>query len=182
MQFQFDLATGAARIVWLSVDSNTASPFGSAHLVGVSAPGVSRNPGAVNLATASLLTTPEFPALALTAGNRPVQQAVASSWNLLLSNIAPTAAVGVDVFGLADPNLPDLSLFGLGQAGCQLRASLDVVSAWVVAGPTHSYALTIPPSPVLNNFVIFTQSAVLGVAAATDNATSNGIRGSIGNL
>ena len=182
VQFQFDLATGAARIVWLSVDSNTASPFGSAHLVGVSAPGVSRNPGAVNLATASLLTTPEFPALALTAGNRPVQQAVASSWNLLLSNIAPTAAVGVDVFGLADPNLPDLSLFGLGQAGCQLRASLDVVSAWVVAGPTHSYALTIPPSPVLNNVVIFTQSAVLGVAAATDNATSNGIRGSIGNL
>jgi hypothetical protein len=181
LQFQLDLATGTVLIVWLSIDSNATSPFGSAHLVGVSAPGVSRNPGAANLATAALLTTPEFSALALTAGNRPVQQASASTWNLLLSNIAPTAAVGVDVFGLADPNLPDLSLFGLGQAGCQLRASLDVVNAWVASGSTHTYGLTIPPSPVLNNFVVFTQSAVLGVGSAMDNATSNGIRGRIGN-
>ncbi len=182
LQFQFDLATGAARIVWLGVDSNTASPFGSAHVVGVSAPGVSRDPGPVDFATDPLLTSTEFPALALTAGNRPVQTATASAWNLLLSNVPPTAALGVDVFGLADPNLLDLSLFGLGQAGCQLRASLDVVNAWVASGPTHAYALTIPPSPALNNFAIFTQAAVLGAGSATDNATSNGIRGLIGNL
>jgi hypothetical protein len=182
LQFQLDLATGATRIVWPSIDSNTASLFGSAHLVGVSAPGASRDPGAVDLATATLLTTAEFPSLALTAANRPVQLATASTWNLLLGNIAPTAVLGVDVFGLSDPNLPDLSLFGLGQAGCQLRASLDVVSAWVAAGPTHAYALTIPPSPVLNNVVVFTQSAVLGNGLAADNTTSNGIRGSIGNL
>jgi hypothetical protein len=182
LQFQLDLATGVTRIVWVSVDNNTTSTFGSAHLVGVSAPGASRDPGSVDLATAALVTTPEFNSLALTASNRPVQGAAASTWDLVLSNVQPTAVIGVDIFGISDPGILDLGLFGLGQAGCQLRANLDVVNAWLASGSTHNYSLTIPPSPSLNNFVIFTQSAILGNGSSSDNTTSNGIQGTVGNL
>jgi hypothetical protein len=182
LQFQLDLATGVTRIVWVSVDSNTTSSFGSAHLVGVSAPGASRDPGSVDLATAALVTTPEFNSLALTASNRPVQGAAASTWDLVLSNVQPTAVIGVDIFGISDPGILDLGLFGLGQAGCQLRANLDVVNAWLASGSTHNYSLTIPPSPSLNNFEIYTQSAILGNGSSADNTTSNGIKGTVGNL
>jgi hypothetical protein len=182
LQFQLDLATGIARIVWVSVDANTTSTFGSAHLVGVSAPGSSRDPGSANLATAALVTTQEFLSLSLAALNRPVQGAASSTWDLALGNVQPSAVVGVDIFGVTDPNIPDLGLFGLGQAGCQLRANLDVVNAWLASGSTHNYSLTIPPTPVLTNVVIFTQSAVLGNGNTADNTTSNGIRGLIGNL
>jgi hypothetical protein len=182
LQFQLDLATGVTRIVWVSVDNNTTSTFGSAHLVGVSAPGASRDPGSVDLATAALVTTPEFNSLALTASNRPVQGAAASTWDLVLSNVQPTAVIGVDIFGISDPGILDLGLFGLGQAGCQLRANLDVANAWLASGSTHNYSLTIPPSPSLNNFVIFTQSAILGNGSSSDNTTSNGIQGTVGNL
>jgi hypothetical protein len=151
-------------------------------LVGVSAPGASRDPGSVDLATAALVTTPEFNSLALTASNRPVQGAAASTWDLVLSNVQPTAVIGVDIFGISDPGILDLGLFGLGQAGCQLRANLDVANAWLASGSTHNYSLTIPPSPSLNNFVIFTQSAILGNGSSSDNTTSNGIQGTVGNL
>lgn len=182
LQFQLDLATGVTRIVWVSVDSNTTSSFGSAHLVGVSGPGASRDPGSVDLATAALVTTAEFNSLALTASNRPVQGAAASTWDLVLSNVQPTAVIGVDIFGISDPGILDLGLFGLGQAGCQLRANLDVVNAWLASGSTHNYSLTIPPSPSLNNFEIYTQSAILGNGSSADNTTSNGIKGTVGNL
>jgi hypothetical protein len=182
LQFQLDLATGVTRIVWVSVDNNTTSTFGSAHLVGVSAPGASRDPGAVNLATAALVTTPEFGSLALAASNRPIQGPAASTWDLVLSNVQPTAVIGVDLFGISDPGILDLGLFGAAQAGCQLRASLEVANAWLASGATHNYSLTIPPSPSLNNFEIYTQSAVLGNGSAADNSTSNGIKGKVGNL
>lgn len=57
-----------------------------------------------------------------------------------------------------------------------------MVNAWLASGSTHNYSLTIPPTPVLTNVVIFTQSAVLGNGNTADNTTSNGIRGLIGNL
>ena len=148
----------------------------------MSAPGSSRDPGSADLATAALVTTPEFLSLSLAALNRPVQGAASSTWDLALSNVQPTAVLGVDIFGITDPGILDLGLFGLGQAGCQLRANLDVVNAWLASGATHNYSLTIPPSPVLNSVEIFTQSAVLGNAGLAENTTSNGIKGTIGNL
>jgi hypothetical protein len=183
LQFQLNLASGACTIVFAAIDTNTTSPFGSAHLIGVTAPGASLDPGSVNLATATLLTTTETAPLALTAANRPVQGAAPATWDLTLSGIQPTAVIGLDIFGTTDPNIPDLGLFGLGKSGCQLRASLDVVNVWLATGASsRGYSLTIPSSPVLNNVVVFTQSAVLGNGLAADNTTSNGIRGSIGNL
>lgn len=183
LQFQFDKTNGNITIVFVSVDGDTTSSFNSIHLVGATPPAASVDGGSVNLASASLATfSPEFAALALTASNTPQQQAGPNNWNLLVSNIQPSAVVGVDIFGLSDPNIPDLSLFGLGKPGCQLRSSLDLVNAWFSAGSTHNYALTIPPSPSLNDVLIYTQSAILGNGQLSDNTTTNGIVGKIGNL
>jgi hypothetical protein len=90
--------------------------------------------------------------------------------------------LGADIIGLTDPNLPDLSFFGLGLPGCQLRANLDVLNVWFSAGASRTWSFTIPPSPSLNNFQLFMQSACLGNASLAETITSNGIRGNIGNL
>jgi hypothetical protein len=183
LQFQFDTTTGNITLVFVSIDNATTSTFGSGHLVGVTQPGVSVDGGSVDLATAALLTfSPEVSPLLLTASNRPIQGAGPTSWDLVVSNIPATTVIGLDIFGLSDPNIPDLSVFGLGMPGCQLHASLDVVNAWVSAGLTHNYSLAIPPSPSLNNFVLYTQSACLGNGLLSDNITSNAIRATVGNL
>jgi hypothetical protein len=183
LQFQLDKSTGNITIAFVSIDGNASSTFGSGHLVGCTLPGASVDGGSLDLATAALLmANPEQAPLSLTASNRPVQGAGPTTWDLVTGNIAPSAVVGIDIFGLTDPNIPDLGLFGLAKPGCQLRASLDVLNVWFAAGATHNYSLAIPSSPSLNNVVIFTQSAVLGNGLMSDNVTSNGIRGLIGNL
>ena len=183
LQFQLNLASGDCTIVFAAIDTNTTSMFGSSHLIGVTPPGTSLNPGSINLASGFATAPVDTASLGLTANNRPVQGAAPATWDLTLSGIQPTAVIGVDIFGTTDPNIPDLGLFGLGKSGCQLRASLDVVNVWLATGAaSRGYSLTIPPTPVLNNVVIFTQSAVLGNGNAADNTTSNGIRGSLGNL
>jgi hypothetical protein len=163
----------------------TMSTLGSAFLVGYSPAGPNADPGNHVLLAAppfALGTTDVLP-LTLTASNRPVQGAVPAPWNLVTSNIPATTVIGVDIFGLTDPGIPDLGLFGLAQPGCQLHASLDVLNAWISTGVTHNYSLTIPSSPPgLNNVVVFTQSVCLGNGLMTDNITSNAIRGLVGNL
>jgi len=183
VQAQFDLATGIVRLVFVSVDGNATSAFGSAHLVGVSAPGASNNPGSVSLAAATgaqlLAQSPEVAPLAVAGVTRPV---LGTAWNLQVSNIPATGLVGVDVIGLSDPAIPDL--FFLGAPGCGLRASVDVTYTWFVAGGTHTYSLAIPSTPSLASFELFTTSAVFQVPAinAFGAITSNGIKGTIGNF
>jgi hypothetical protein len=182
LQFQLDKSTGNITIAFVSIDGNASSTFGSGHLVGYTRPGTSVDGGSLSLATGSLVSPQGQAALSLTASNRPVQGAGPTTWDLVTGNIAPSAVVGIDIFGISDPNIPDLGLFGLAKPGCQLRASLDVLNVWFAAGATHNYALAIPASPSLNNVVIYTQSAILGNGSLADNVTSNGIAGMIGNL
>jgi len=157
---------------------------GTGFLVGYSPPGANADPGSRTLLSASPFTLAAADVLPLTlvASTEPVQGPGPNSWDLVVSNIPVTTVIGLDIFGLADPNLLDLSLFGLGQPGCQLRANPDLLNAWVSTGVTHSYSLVIPPSPSLNNFTLFTQSLCLGNGSLSDNITSNAIRGIIGNL
>jgi hypothetical protein len=162
----------------------TMSTLGNGFLVGFSPAGPNTDPGSTTLLAAApftLIAADVLP-LVLTASNRPQQLAAPASWNLVVSNVPATTVIGIDIFGLSDPNIPDLGLFGLAQPGCQLHASLDVVNAWFSTGATHNYSLTIPSSPVLNNFVVYTQSACLGNGLMTDNTTSNAVRGVVGNL
>ena len=181
LQFQLDLASGGVKMVFVSVDGNATSIYGSGHVVGVTAPGASNNPGSIALATAAsgqlLTTSPEVLPLALAGGTRPVTGA---SWNLDVSNIPATGVLGVDVFGLSDPGLNDL--FFLGAPGCGLRASLDVTSAWFVTGATHAYSLPIPSNPALLNLNLYTTSAVFQFPPVNPLGaiTANGLQGKIG--
>jgi hypothetical protein len=181
LQFQLDLASGVVKMVFVSIDANATSLYGSAHLIGVSSPGASANPGSITLATASaaqlLTTNPEVLPLALAGGTRPV---TGTNWNLDVSNIPATGVLGVDVFGISDPGINDL--FFLGAPGCGLRASLDVTSTYFVAGATRTYSLPIPNNPVLSGFSLYTTTAVFQNPAvnALGAITSNGIQGTVG--
>jgi len=181
LQFQLDLASGVVKMVFVSIDGNATSTFGSGHLIGVSAPGASQNPGSITLATASagelLTANPEVLPLALAGGTRPV---TGTNWNLDVSNIPATGVLGVDVFGISDPGINDL--FFLGAPGCGLRASLDVTSTYFVTGATRTYSLAIPNNPTLSGFNLYTTTAVFQFPAvnALGAITSNGIQGTVG--
>jgi hypothetical protein len=177
-QFQFDRATGQVHVLF-----QTMSTLGNARLVGYSPGGPSLNPGNVDLSAVLpatfALASPDVAALALTANSRPV---TGTSWNLTTSNIPATGVLGVDIFGLSDPGLNDLSF--LGMPTCGLRASLDLLNAWPVAGATHAYSLAIPNNVALVGLNLFTTSAVFQTPPvnAFGAITSNGIQGSLGNL
>jgi len=183
LQFQLDLSTGLVKIVFVSIDSNSTSVYGSRHLIGVTSPGGSSDPGSISLATASagqLLTiNPEVLPLTLVGMSRPV---TGTSWNLTTSNIPTTGVLGVDIFGVNDPGINDL--FFLGAPDCGLRASLDVMNAWFPTGTTHTYSLPIPTSPALLNFNLYTTSAVFQFPPvnAFGAITANGIQGKIGDF
>ena len=180
LQFQFNLNNGNITLVFLNIDNNTTSTFGSGHLVGVTAPGASNNPGSTSLATSTLLTVdPEVLALALAAGSRPV---TGTNWNLSVNNIPATGVLGVEVFGLGDPNINDL--FFLGLPGCGLRASLDSINAFLVTGSSHPYSLAIPANPTLVGLNLFATSAVFQnpPVNAFGAITSNGINGVVGDF
>ena len=73
---------------------------------------------------------------------RPV---LATNWILTTSQIPATCVLGVDIFGVADPGV--LDLFFVGMPTCQLRSTLDVLSAWPVLGATHNYTFPVPALP-----------------------------------
>ena len=180
IQFQFDRSTGNITLVFVSVDSNTTSTFGSGHLVGITAPGTSLNPGSTSLATGTLLTVnPEAAALAVAGTTRPI---TGTNWSLNVTNVPATGVLGVDVFGLSNPGIPDLTFIGL--PGCGLSASLDIINAWPVAGSSHAHSLAIPNNPSLLSLHLFTTSAVFQVPPvnAFGAITSNGVDGSIGDV
>lgn len=181
MQLQL-YANGSVTMAW-----GTMSAAGNGFFTGYSPSGPNLDPGTTDisavLGTGTItLAVPEIAPLTLTATNRPVQLATGpNTWNLVVSNIPATTTIGIDIFGLSDPAIPDLSPFGLAQPGCQWRASLDALSVWVSTGTTHNYSFTIPATPSANNFHLFTQS--VGLAAPFSlNLTSNGIDGKVGNL
>ena len=183
LQFQFELATGVIRIVFVHVDGNATSSFGSSYLVGVTAPGPSANAGSLAFAAATpaqLRTQdPEVLPLALSGRTRPITGA---AWDLRLANVPANATVGLDVFGLNDPALPDLYFFGA--PGCGLRASPDVLVAWPVTGATRTFSLSIPNSPAVVNLHVYATSLVFQQPAtnALGAITSNGVRGRVGDL
>ncbi len=179
LQFQFDSGSGAVHLLF-----QTMSGLGNGHLVGYSPGGASVNPGSIDLSAAlpasfNVNNVDVLP-LSLSGGTRPVTGA---NWTLDVTNVPATGTIGLDVFGVADPNIPDLGF--LGGPGCGLRATLDVLNAWLVAGASHAYALAVPNDPALVNLHVYSQAVVLqpGVNALLGGAiTSNGIDGRIGNL
>jgi hypothetical protein len=178
-QFQFDTANGFVHLVF-----QTLSAQGNARLVGYSPGGPSIDPGNTDLSAVlpvgfSIGATDVLP-LTLAGGSRPV---IGNSWMLNVTNVPAAGTIGLDVFGLSDPNIPDLGF--LGAPGCGTRASLDLLNAWIVAGATHNYSLLLPNIPALVNMHIYTQAIVLqpGVNTLLGGViTSNGIDGLLGDL
>ncbi|HEX6812916.1 MAG TPA: hypothetical protein VF384_14930 [Planctomycetota bacterium] len=180
LQFQF-YPSGEVVMAWGTMSTIGAS--GTGHLVGYSPGGPNGDPGNSDLSTigtAPIVTaSPDILPLALAASTRPV---TGTNWNLTTSQIPANGVVGLDIFGLADPAVPDLAF--LGMPGCQLRTTLDVMNAWIVTGATHNYSFAVPALPSLLNVHVFTQSAVFQVPSVNPFGaiTSNGVGGKIGDI
>ncbi len=177
VQFQF-YSSGVVTMAW-----GAMSGLGNDHLVGYSPGGPSTNPGTIDLssvlASTFQLEANDVVPLTLFGLTRPILQ---TPWNLHTANVPTNGTIGVDVFGLSDPGIDDLSF--LGAPTCGLRASLDVMNAWLVAGSSHAYSLAIPNHTALLGLQVYTTNAVLQNPPqnAYGAITSNGVVGLIGNL
>jgi hypothetical protein len=179
LQFQCNLATGDVAIVFLSIDANASSPYGSVHLVGVSAPGASLDPGSVDFATAPLFTSsPEQTPLSLSPLTTPV---LGASWTLQDEHLPANTAFGVHVLGFTDPGLDDLTAIGM--PGCGLRASLDVIATYLpMQGISVPWGVSIPMNPTLAGLSLYATTAVAQVPATNGFGfvTGNGVHGILG--
>lgn len=177
MQAQFDLATGTVHYVY-----GTMSPGGNARLVGFSDAGGSVNAGSIDISALLPATfqAAGFRLAPLTLGptSRPI---LGTNWDLFTSEIPATGVIGLDVFGVADPGINDLTF--LGMPNCGIRASLDLLNAWLPAGSSHSYSLPLPVNPALVNLHVYTTSVMFQPGANPFGAiSSNAVDGKIGDV
>lgn len=179
LQFQCNLGSGDVAMVFLSIDANASSPWGSSHLIGVTPPGMSNDPGSIDLASAPLFTTsPEQTPLTLTPLTRPV---IGTSWMFLTEHIPANATMGVHVIGFTDPGIDDLT--GAGLPGCGLRASLDGVALYMpTPGVASPWGISIPLNNSLAGLSLYATTAVVQTPAtnAYGSITGNGVRGILG--
>lgn len=179
LQFQCNLATGDIALVFLSIDADAGSPWGSSHLVGVTPPGGSLDPGSIDFATAPLFTTsPEQTPLTLTPLTRPV---LGTSWMFQAENLPSNTSMGVHVIGFSDPGIDDLT--GAGLPGCGLRASLDGIALYSpIGGVSPPWGISIPLNYSLAGLSLYATTAVAQLPAtnAYGYITANGVRGILG--
>ncbi|HEX5052183.1 MAG TPA: hypothetical protein VFZ65_10455 [Planctomycetota bacterium] len=181
IQFQIDTATGSCVIAWGAM----STLGGTGWLVGYSPAGASADPGNTDLSVALPMSPLVLPVgsapLVLSALTRPV---LGTSWNQRVSSIPSGTVFGVNIFGVGDPGILDLSFLGMPM--CQLRASLDVIQGpWFPGGSTYDYSFAVPATPAsLVGFQLFTQAATFGLPPvnAFGAITSNGIKGTLGDL
>ena len=106
-----------------------------------------------------------------------------TSWDLEVDTPAGTV-LGLNWFGLTNPNIADLTFLGL--PGCGLYANLDVlVGPWVPTGASYSYSFAIPATPVaLLGFDLHTQVALAPTPSPNSFGfvTTNGMQGRLGNM
>jgi hypothetical protein len=179
LQFQCNLASGDIAIVFLSIDADASSVWGSSHLIGVSAPGASLDPGSVDFATAPLFTTsPEQTPLTLSPLTTPV---LGTSWMLQDDFLPANTSFGVHVLGFTDPGIGDLAVIGM--PGCGLRASLDVIAPYLpMQGMSVPWGLAIPLNSSLAGLSLYATTAVAQTPATNSFGfvTGNGVRGILG--
>lgn len=132
MQMQFDLTSGDVAIVWSSIDGNSTSVFGSAHLIGYSQPGPSIDPGSIVLATALPRTvSPDVQLMQMSAAPTPISTASSGRLVTYTHTNVPEFAPGSGLFvgGTVlsfGADVPGLDLTAVGMPGCRLHlASMD---------------------------------------------------------
>lgn len=193
MQFQLDLTTGVVTTVWVTVDTNTTSTFGSQHLVGWKASGAVTDNGSIVLSTALPLTNQgETVPMALAASGLPISTpssgSVVTYTTSSMPEFAPGAGiyVGINIVSLTGIPAPGVDLVIIGAPGCNaLVGTLDIIQNMV--GVTSTQAVTFPiPAGVPAGLDLFSQSAALIAPNSLPNGqnafgltTSNAIRSNI---
>jgi chaperonin GroES len=189
LQFQLNLTTGVVTLVWVAVDNNATSQFGSGHLIGFSPGGASQDPGSINLATALPRTTsPDREALRLSASPEPRSTATTGTTVTYTTENVPEAAPGTGVYvgalilSPAGVPLPGVELGFLGAPGCRAHV-LTLASTQALVGGTPTLTTTfVVPAGIAEGFELFAQSCGLVVPFSLPNGqnsfglvTSNGV-------
>lgn len=177
VQWQFDVVSGTITLV-VGAYGGAVDPV----VVGFSPGGTSLNPGSTDLsalAGAIVLGAVDQAPLTVAATSRPV---TGTNWGLSVNAIPASGTFGVTVIGLSDPGINDLAF--LGMPGCGLRASLDVMSAFIVSGSSHAYAVPVPSNPALIGFDVYSTAAVFQnpPSNAFGAITANGVKGDVGDI
>jgi hypothetical protein len=186
-QFQFGLTTGRVAYVWVHLDADTSSAFGTAHLIGYSPGGASLDPGLCTLPLdLPLATAPDVRALSLQATPPPVSTATNGSTVTYLTDHVPPAVAGATVrlgllaLSLQDAPGIDLGVFGI--PGCRAYVhDLDLQLTWLGTAAVTTVALVVPPG-VPEGLLLFGQSLALVepvAPGALGILTSNGVQSRI---
>jgi len=190
IQFQLNLTTGVVTYVWLSVDDDSTSIDGSAHLVGYTGPGVGSDPGPFPFAVAgSTVTIDTFRALTLRAGPSPVIGSGGSSnlitWTLDdMPDFAPPSGQRLGILFFSLQSAPGIDLGFVGVPGCQVYLnSLDAQAPISVSGSSsQGLSFNVPP-PLAPGFSFYAQGVALipvgsypGGLNTLGLLTSNGVR------
>lgn len=182
IQFQLTLtgpSAGRATYVWVNVDSDITSTFGTAHLVGYSPGGANLDPGSVSLATAlPIVTAPDVAALALAAGSNAV---LGTTVVYTTSNLPLTTVVTAQIVSLipipAGTTIP-------GAPGCLQYVDLSLSATTLLFGsPTTTFSFAVPNNPGLAGLPLNLQSASYVPGVNPLNVlTSNGVQSVVGNF
>ncbi|HEX5052768.1 MAG TPA: hypothetical protein VFZ65_13410 [Planctomycetota bacterium] len=192
IQFQIDLASGAVTYVWVTVDGDTTSSFGSAHVVGYKGVGAIVDPGSTSLAALSAANFTHNPVLPLSLSASPTPVSTGSTGTIMTyttSNIpeaGPSTGlyVSTTILSLGQDLLgTDL---GPGAPGCnQHITTLDLFLPVMFGGPTDVAMFSIPAG-VPAGFQFFAQSVALVIPFTLPNGqnpagvtTSNGVKSTV---
>ena len=192
LQFQFDQTTGSVTIVWLSVDADASSVFGSAHLVGFKPASSTVDGGSIDLAAAGSVSASatEVPAISMSASPAPVSTSTTGTTvtyqvdNIPHANGSSGVHIGAVVLSTVG-NIPGTELSSLGMPGCNAYVGAIVViltDAAQFSSSSQAIPFVIPPG-VPPGVEVFAQGAALffpGSLVNGQNAagvvTSNGVQ------
>jgi hypothetical protein len=122
--------------------------------------------------------------LTLAPIGRPVQGFTATPFNLVTSNIDPSAALHLGIVGLVSPGLP-LVGFGL-PSDCFLHASIDAITAinWFPGSTQNWTSLTLPAlPPAFTGFQFYCQAVTFTTSGlGPTTRVSNGVKCTVGTL
>jgi hypothetical protein len=136
---------------------NVANTFHTV-LAGFSQGSVAVDPGSADFSNGPVLIQAGLP---LTLAAQPSSlPAIGATCTMDLDQGSNAALVGVIVLGVTGFD-PGVDLTPIGMPGCQLYASLDVLSTVLFSGPITSFALPIPNNSGLAGVQVFAQGAAL---------------------
>jgi hypothetical protein len=189
MQFQFEVATGVVRMVWVTltpIGTGLQTQFPEQHAIGWSPGGPSLDPGAISLPSQlPLATQPDILALSLGASPLPTSSAAAGSTVVYRTTNMPEAVpgfyLGVQTFSLSAVAAPGIDLGFLGAPGCAALVGSGVSLTLFGTSSTQVNAVTLPAGlPIGTQF--YSQSAALFPPNSLPNGqnafgllTSNGL-------